>query len=228
MAQKVGYLVNETEEVALTLQELAEKLGIPKVAKKDITGDGEFADLVSIVDVDETGSGIHVEGMDERDEEDTQDDDTPVDDADWEEGYPQGTANTVDPDDVATTPEEMLELMPDFEDSVDGLDEFKDFFKDLDTPTAEYIARALGLDWKPTDHENIHRMRVSLAIQHHLFPSQFKPKEKKKKAKYGDLTTKQLFSLASEHKLSVKKTNNEPIDRMRAIMELKKAGVLTE
>lgn len=226
MAQKVGYLLNETEEVALTLQELAEKLGIPKVTKKDITGDGEFADLVSIVDVDETGAGIHVEGMDERDEEDVEDDDTPAED--WEEGYPQGNANTVDPDNIDITPEEVMDAMPDFEDSVDGLEEFKEFFKDLDTPTAEYIARALELDWKPTDHENIHRMRVSLALQHHLFPSQFKPKEKKKKAKYGDLSTKQLFSLTSEHKLAVKKTGNDPIDRMRAIMELKKAGVLTE
>lgn len=225
MAQKVGYLLNETEEVALTLQELAEKLGIPKVTKKDITGDGEFADLVSIVDVDETGAGIHVEGMDERDGEDDTDEE---EGEEWEEGYPQGNANTVDPDAVDTTPEEMMELMPDYPDNKEGLEDFKDFFKDLDTPTAEYIARALGLDWKPTDHENIHRMRVSMALQHHLFPSLFTPKEKKKKAKYGDLSTKQLFNLSSEHKLSIKKTGNDPIDRMRVIMELKRAGVLTE
>jgi hypothetical protein len=207
---------------------LAEKLGIPKITKKDITGDGEFADLVSIVDVDETGAGIHMEAEDDATEEHIDEDaaeDTNEDD--WEEGYPQGS-NTVDPDSVDVTPEEVMEAMPDFEDSKEGLEEFKEFFKDLDTPTAEYIARALGLDWKPTNHENIHRMRVSMALQHHLFPSQFAPKEKKKKAKYGDLTTKQLFSLLSEHKVSIKKTGNEPIDRMRAIMELKKAGVLTE
>jgi hypothetical protein len=220
MAEKIAYQVGD--EVVASLKEVATLLGVPKVSKKDITGDGEFADIVSLVDVGEMGEEVELDSADESTEQQVSEED------EWEEGYPQGTADTVDPEDIDISPEEMMENLPEFGEGKEGLEEFKEFFKDMDTPTAEYIAKALQLEWKPTDHENIHRMRISMAMQRHFFPELFKPKEKKKKAKYGDFSTEQLFTMLSDNKIDVKQSGNEPIDRMRAIMELKKAGVLDQ
>ena len=132
--------------------------------------------------------------------------------------------SALDPnEEITATPEQIKESMPDFE----NLDELKEFIKDIDTPTLEYLARGLRAEWTPTYNQAIHRMRVAQALHRYFFPELFKPKgDKKKKAKYGDLSTDRLFELVEEHNLRVNRSGNEPIDRMRAIMALKTVGVL--
>jgi len=210
--QKIGYEVNG--EVVTTLKQVAEKLGVDRVTSKDIQEGGKYADQVNLVDLADEEEDDVMEVV----AEDTDEDD--IEEVNKDEIY-----STVDKDDVDLTPEEVRASMPDFE----TLDELKEFIKDLDTPTLEYLAKGLGLEWTPTYHPNIHRMRIAMAMHRYFFPELFKPKEtKKKKAKYGDYSTEQLFQMAKEHGITVKKSGNEPIDRMRAIMELKKAGHLPE
>jgi hypothetical protein len=219
--EKTGYEVNG--EVVTTLKEVAEQLGVGEVKGKDVQEGGKYADQVNLVDLT---------------------------DDEWEDGYPQKNAKAsgnekhpmeeeeIDPDKIFTTlsdedvetledvkPEDIEGSMPDFE----TLDELKDIIKDIDTHTLEYMATALGLEWNPTYHKNIHRMRVAMAMHKHYFPELFKPKESKKKnAKYGDFDTDTLYSMLKEEGLSVKRTGNEAIDRMRAITELKQAGQLQD
>ncbi|MNH11750.1 hypothetical protein D3C73_1353410 [compost metagenome] len=112
--------------------------------------------------------------------------------------------------------------MPEFK----KIEELKEFIRDIDTPTLEYMVRGLKLTWKPTNNISIHRMRVAMALQAFYFPELFKPKDPKKKGKYGDLSTEELTTMAAEHKLEVPQSGNEPIDRMRLIMALKKVNAL--
>jgi hypothetical protein len=210
--QKIGYEVNG--EIVTTLKQVAEKLGVDRVTSKDIQEGGKYADQVNLVDLSDEEEDNVVEVV----AEDTDEDDT-------EEVNKNEIYSTVDEDDIDLTPEEVKASMPDFE----TLDELKEFIKDLDTPTLEYLAKGLRLEWTPTYHANIHRMRIAMAMHRYFFPELFKPKEtKKKKAKYGDYSTEQLFKMAEEHGITFKKSGNEPIDRMRVIMELKKAGHLPE
>lgn len=210
--QKIGYEVDG--QVVTTLKEVAEVLGVDRVTSKDVQEGGKYADLVSLVDLADEEEDEVVEAVAKDYEE--EDEDT----LDMDEIY-----STVDDEDIDLTPEEVRASMPDFE----TLDELKEFIKDLDTPTLEYLAKGLGLEWTPTYHPNIHRMRIAMAMHRYFFPELFKPKEtKKKKAKYGDYSTEQLFKMAKEHGITVKKSGSEPIDRMRVIMELKKAGHLPE
>lgn len=194
-------------EIYSTLKDLTDAMNAnTPVRKKDVEEGGKYSDVVSLVELD---SGEDVE------EESKEDD--------WEEGYPQGMVRWVSRDDVTITPEEMEKDMPEFED----IKEFKDYFRELDDYTAEYMARALNLEWKPTDKPQIHRMRISMAIQRHLFPELFKPKEtSSKKSKYGDYSTDELVTMAKENKVGWKETDNEPINRMRVIQALKKEGHL--
>lgn len=202
----MGYEIDG--QVVATLPELADLLGVDKVTKKDVTGKGQYADLVAMVPL-----------QSEDDEAATEDN------TDKEEVYTalseEDMANLQEVD-----PEEIKSAFPEFEDN----DELKAFIKDIDTPTLEYLATGLGLEWNPTYHQNIHRMRIAMAIQKHFFPELFQPKEsKKKKAKYGDYDTEALYKMVEENKLEIAdRSGNDPIDRMRAISALKKAGVFAE
>ena len=208
--QKQGYEVDG--EIAVTLTQLADIMGVEKITKKDITGKGQFADVVNMVDLsDEQWENSIVKTDSEESSSSTEVEDKEV--------YTTLTGE------VTVTPEEVKASMPDFQD----VEEVKEFIKDLDTQTLEYLARGLQLDWKPTDHANIHRMRIAVEMKKYIFPELFQPKNsKKKKTKYGDLTTEQLFDKAKEHGVPYKKYNNDAIDRMRVIMALKEAGHLAE
>jgi hypothetical protein len=208
--QKQGYEVDG--EIVTTLVALADLMGVEKVTKKDITGDGQFADVVNMVDLSDDEWESRAPKTASAEESD-------LVEVDKEAIYSTLT-ETVD-----LTPEEVQSSMPDFQD----VDELKEFIKDLDTPTLEYLDKGLLLEWKATYHANIHRMRIAVEMKKHFFPELFQPKDsKKKKAKYGDLTTEQLFSKATDLKLEYKISGNDAIDRMRVIMALKEAGHLAE
>ncbi|AGR46816.1 hypothetical protein SHANETTE_145 [Bacillus phage Shanette] len=212
------------------LKAVAAVLNVPKVLKRDIQEGGALEGKVKLVNTEEVGDGIKAETEDEQwdnfkaktDEAIAKEVEEEVGTVEEEDDEPQ-PINYVRTEDIVNTKEEILEAIPEFK----ALKEFKDWYKDIDTQTVEYFAKALGLTWTETEHANIHRMRISMAMQRFFFPEMFKPKEgKKKKAKYGDLSTEDLFKMVAANKLDVKKTNNNPIDRMNAIMALKKAGKL--
>ena len=203
-AKTQGYQVGD--QVVTNLTEVAGLLGVGKITSKDVAEGGKYADQVQLIDLEEAGSdpGTSDNGGD----------------TGTDEYY-----SALGDEEIQATPQELEEALPDFE----TLDELKEFIKDIDTPTLEYFAKGLKLDWTPTHHAAIHRMRVAQSMHRHFFPEQFKPKgDKKKKGKFGDLSTDQLFDMVKENKLNVKKSGNEPIDRMRAIMALKTVGVLAE
>lgn len=204
------------EEVVATLAEVATLLGVSKVSGKDVAEGGKFADQVQMVNVDGSDE-------DEQHEDDTNDGSGDQEAANNNSGE---SYSALPPGEkITATPEEIAAEMPTFK----NLDELKEFIKDIDTPTLEYMARGLGMTWNGTDNPAIHRMRIAQAWHRHFFPDMFKPKEdKKKKAKFGDYTTEHLYGLVTEHKLNVKRSGNEPIDRMRAIQALKTVGVLTD
>ncbi|QMV48425.1 hypothetical protein [Bacillus phage SPO1L3] len=199
-------------KVVSTLKELSEVLG-EKVTKKDLSEGGKFHEVVSLVDTEDEVA------VSSQKEESSKED--PTEDQDNQEVY---TALTEE--DFANleevTEEEIKEGLPEFEE----LDELKDFIKDLDTNTLEFMAAGLGLTWNPTYHKNIHRMRVAMAIQRYFFPENFKKAPKESKAKYGDYSTDELFKMAEENGIEVKRKGNEKIDRLQVINKLKKAGQL--
>ncbi len=252
MAQKIGYEVDGT--VVETLKELAPLLGRDTVTKKQVAE--EYQDIVSIVDLaeeeptdDTENTGNDIEPVDsstgdmERMDADSESDDDGWDDKsvntkEEDDKHPMERKDDVNKDEIFTeldeearatlkdiTPEEIKATLPEFKEE----DELKEFIKDMDTATLEYLAVGMGLEWKPTYHANIHRMRIAMEFKKHFFPEKYQPKEPKaKKAKYGDHDTETLFKMASEAGIEVKKSGNEPIDRMRVIMSLKKEGVLSE
>lgn len=203
---KTGYQVGN--EVAANLEEVAALLNVSRVTKKDVAEGGKFADQVQMVQL----------------EDEPKTDTNEAEDADVQENEEEKPFySALGDEEVKASAEQIKESMPDFE----TLDELKEFIKDLDTPTLEYMARGLGLDWTPTFNASIHRMRVAMEMHKFFFPEQFQPKEpKKKKGKYGDLSTEKLFEMVDERNLIVEKSGNEPIDRMRAIMALKTVGAL--
>jgi hypothetical protein len=212
------------------LKAVATVLNVPKVLKRDIQEGGALEGKVKLVNADQVGEGIKTEGEAEEwdnfkaktDEAIAKEVSEEVETVEEDDEEPQMISYVRD-EDIMNTKEEILEQLPEFK----TLKEFKDWYKDIDTQTVEYFAKAIGLTWTATEHANIHRMRISMAMQRFFFPEMFKPKEgKKKKAKYGDLSTDDLFKMVTANKLDVKKTNNVPIDRMNAIMALKKAGKL--
>lgn len=250
---KQGYEVDG--KVATNLKDLAELLGADKVTRKDIIGDGKYASQVNLLDLVDDDSE-DTPAAPPADNPDTDGDESaPLEAAgegeqgktspesimtteEFEAGYPvkapaedasEGEEigdpiETVPDSEITMTPDEARQAFPEFQ----SLDELKEFIKDMDTPTLEYMAKSLGCEWNPTYHAAIHRMRVAQSLHHFYFPELFTPKEdkKKKKAKYGDYTTDQLFKMARENHVKVVKSNNEPIDRMRVIMALKEAGHL--
>jgi len=222
---KVAYEVDG--ELLLSLSAVSEVLG-EKVTKKDIE-EGKYSDSVQVVELAEEDEE-EVKDVLEGKTKDTKSakPNKEVKKVDAPSRNTEEVYTALSAEDMENlqniTPEEIEAAFPKF----DTIDELKDFMKDIDTSTLEYMATGLGLDWKPTYHPNIHRMRISMAIQKHYFPELFKPKEAKKKAKYGDFSTDELFEMAQQNDIEVKKSGNEPIDRMRVIMKLKESGVLEE
>lgn len=209
--EKVAYQVGE--EVVETLAEVAALLGVSKVTTKDISEGGKYADKVNTIlaSDEEDTEDIDPEDMEDEDEED--------------KGSSEGFYTALGDEEIQSTPEEIKESLPEFE----SLDELKKFIKDIDTPTLEYFAKGLNLEWAPTHNKAIHRMRIAQAFHRYFFPELFKPKEdKKKKGKFGDFSTERLYEMVEERKLNVKRSGNEPIDRMRAIHALKTVGALAE
>jgi hypothetical protein len=121
---------------------------------------------------------------------------------------------------IKVTVDEMRNALPKF----GSLDELKEFISELDTATLEYMVRGLGLTWNPTYHEGIHRMRLALALQKFVFPGEFRSEDKKKKSRYGNLPTEELFNLANRSGIEWMKTDNEVINRVRIITALKNSG----
>ncbi|WCS68542.1 hypothetical protein Goe16_01280 [Bacillus phage vB_BsuM-Goe16] len=197
-------------KVVSTLKELSEILG-EKVTKKDLNEGGKFSDVVSLVDTEDEVEDTPQET--ETSNEETDNEDREIYTALTEEDF----ANLEE-----VTEEEIKEGLPEFKD----IDELKDFIKDLDTNTLEFMATGLGLIWNPTYHKNIHRMRVAMSLQKHFFPEKFKKTPKEPKAKYGDYSTDELFKMAEEHGIEIKRKGNEKIDRLQVINKLKKEGQL--
>lgn len=233
--QTTGYVVNG--ETANTLAEVAALLGVSKVTQKDVAEGGRFADQVSLIELEPATPKEPV--SDEEFENGYPQNNPPVEPSDdTQEGNPDDNPNPEDVpededqedehegDNPDVTPAEIMDAMGTF----DTLDELKEFIKDVDTPTLEYMAKGLQLHWEPTSNQPIYRMRIAMALHRHFFPEQFKPSEgtKKKKAKYGDFSTKDLAKMARENKVQYKKTGNDAIDRMRLIMALKQSGHLPE
>lgn len=219
MAKKIFMLADGS--IAHNFKELALLLAVEKVTREDVAEGGQYSDLVEVVEVED---GVT---------EDIRDSDEATEDTKKKRkgGSKKQDPNvdktkiysTVNPEDVTATEEEIKLSLPTFE----SLDELKEFIKDIDTATLEYMARGLKIEWSPTYHASIHRMRVALAFQQYFFPELFKPKEPKKKAtKYGDFTTEDLEKLAKDSNVKWNKTGNEPIDRMKLIMALKASGHL--
>jgi hypothetical protein len=99
------------------------------------------------------------------------------------------------------------------------------FYKQLDTDILEDWCSIEGLEYKPCpDSEQIHRMRVAMAILYHHFPKV--SKSTKKESKYKKYTTEELLQLAIDNEVPVEETGSEPIMRMRTIMALRAAKVL--
>ncbi|AGY47000.1 hypothetical protein CampHawk_122 [Bacillus phage CampHawk] len=199
-------------KVVSTLKELSEVLG-EKVTKKDLSEGGKFHDVVSLVDADDETETETAPQESKTSDEENDHEDQEVYTALTEEDF----ANLEE-----VTEEEIKEGLPEFKE----LDELKDFIKDLDTNTLEFMAAGLGLTWNPTYHKNIHRMRVAMSLQRYFFPEKFKKTPKETKAKYGDYSTDELFKMAEKNGIEVKRKGNEKIDRLQVINKLKKSGQL--
>lgn len=81
-----------------------------------------------------------------------------------------------------------------------------------------------GLEFKPSEHEAINRMRMCMAVLYKHFPAEApKPKEK---SKYAGYTDEQLIEMAVAGDVPVMVTEDARIMRMRVIMALKAHGKL--
>lgn len=215
--EKVAYEVGGN--TVGTLKELASLLGVGKVTAKELE-QGKYSDSVSIIDLEDENAKSDEEWEGEKLKVYKKPEKHPMEsDLDPDKVY---TALTGDEPEI--TKKEVLDSFPKFED----LEELKEFIKEMDTPTLEYLARGMELDWLPTYHANIHRMRIAMAMHRYFFPELFEPKESKKKTKYADMTTEHLMEVLEEHGLNLEKTDNEAINRMKAIMLLKKEGHIEE
>lgn len=210
----VGYEVEGT--VVQTLKEVAGLLGEEKVTKKDINEGGKYHGVVNLVDMGEEDLK-----MNKKPELKSEKQPKKESKKDTEEVYT--ALSEEDMESLAEAdPKEIEESFPKFE----SLEELKEVISDLDTTTLEYLATGMQLEWNPTYHKNIHRMRIAVAIQKHFFPEKFKKTPKENKAKYGDYSTDELFKMAEENNIEVKRSGNEKIDRLQVITKLKKDGHL--
>ena len=210
-----GYEVEGT--VVTTLKEVGSILGVSTIKTKDIEEGGKYADQVNLVDLgDEDWEQPQKVEVQEK---------HPMEKPESKEG--EVYSELSDEDYASLEDVDKKDIESSFGEP-ESLEELKETIKEIDTATLEYLARGLDLDWKPTYHANIHRMRIAMEIQKHFFPELFKPKEKKKQSKYGDYSTQQLLDIADKEKVEFKKTGNERIDRMKVITALKESGHLAE
>ncbi len=79
---------------------------------------------------------------------------------------------------------------------------------------------------KPTDSEQILRMRKCMAILYKHFPKA--PSKAKKESPYKKYSLEQLLEMVLEQEVELDPTDDEKILRMRAIMALKPTGVFNE
>jgi hypothetical protein len=218
---KQQYIYQVGEATADNLKDLAALLNVEKVTSKDVAEGGKFADQVMLLPVEDDVPSDTQQAGSGAQEGDGKTGDENVDKS--------ATYSALGDEEVTASADDIRASMPEFAEGKAGLEELKEFIKDIDTPTLEYLAKGLGLEWLPTYHANIHRMRIAQAMHSHFFPELFKPKESsKKKGKFGDLTTERLYAMVDERKLNVKRSGHEPIDRMRAIQALKMVGALAE
>lgn len=99
------------------------------------------------------------------------------------------------------------------------------FYKQLDTAVLEDWCELEGLSYKPCpDSDQIHRMRVAMAILYLHFP---KPASKaKKESPYKKFSLEELLQMAVDNDVPVEPTESEQIMRMRTIMALRAAKVI--
>jgi len=81
-----------------------------------------------------------------------------------------------------------------------------------------------GLEFKPSEHASINRMRMAMAINELHFPSE--PKAKKADSPYKKYTTEQLIEMAVDNNIPVEPTDDMKIMRMRTIMMLRAHGLV--
>lgn len=103
----------------------------------------------------------------------------------------------------------------------DGKKELQKFYKHLTNEQLEEWVELEGLEIKPTDSEQIYRMRLAMAILYLHYP---KATAKKKVSKYAKYTLEDLVELAIEKDVAVEPTEDERIMRMRTIMALRASG----
>lgn len=101
----------------------------------------------------------------------------------------------------------------------------KKFYKHCDAEQlAEWLAlEGLSENVKPTDSEQIYRMRQCMEILYLHFPKT--PAKKKKQSPYAVYTLDNLLELCLEADVELEMCDDERILRMRAIMALKPTGV---
>lgn len=99
------------------------------------------------------------------------------------------------------------------------------FYKQLDTEVLEDWCEIEGLEYKPCpENEQIHRMRVAMAILYKHYPKA--PSKSKKESPYKKFTLEQLLQMAVDNDVAVEPTESEQIMRMRTIMALRAAKVI--
>ncbi|AYP68624.1 hypothetical protein EalM132_00112 [Exiguobacterium phage vB_EalM-132] len=154
-------------------------------------------------------------------EEENEDEEHPMEREEEEEPY------SALEEDVEIDEEAVRESMPE---EFESLDELKEFIKDMDTATLEYMAVGLKLSWKPTEHKNIHRMRIAMAFHNHYFPKKEtanKANATSKGGKYKDYSTEDLEKLLKDNDVEYKTYEDENIHRMRLVMAAKKHNLLS-
>lgn len=239
------------KQQARSLKELAEVMEVSRVLSKDLEEGGKYADVVTIIDpsdleepsneVEESTEEPEAEVATEEPTDETSEDE--VSDEEWEDKNPvrlpkeeeeeeahpmeresSGEDYSALEEGVEVNSDEVQDSLPEFE----SLEELKEFIKDFDTPTLEYMAKGLGLTWKPTDHKNIHRMRIAMAMHEHYFPKKDNPKSSSKGGKYKDYTTEDLEKLLDDNGVEYKTFEDANIHRMRLVMTAKKHSLLPE
>ena len=103
----------------------------------------------------------------------------------------------------------------------DGKKSLQKFYKHL---SMEQLAEWLdieGLEYTPTDSEQINRMRACMSILYKHYP---KAPAKKKESKYAKYSLEDLMEMAMDKDVVFEVTDDERIMRMRAIMALRAAG----
>lgn len=112
------------------------------------------------------------------------------------------------------------------EDGVGTMDiiQFNDTIKHFGVEALVKMAETAGIDtWESITNEPIRRMRLLMEIKSHYYPTDKTPVRPKSNWKKVNLEA--LVTLADEHKLEYKKSDEEQIQRMWVIFALNTAGL---